>query len=84
MSQTLQSILEAARQLPPDELRRLVEHLLQEVGSNVSPTPDEARKQRALTIVEETYGAIKGLDRATLMSLAGSEEYCGYQPCDGH
>jgi hypothetical protein len=78
MSQSLQNILEAARQLPSAELRRLVEQLLQEVGSTDSQTPDEIRKQRALSIVEETYGSIKGLDRATLISLAEDEEYCGY------
>lgn len=78
MSQSLQSVLEAARQLPPDELRQLVERLLQEVGSTATSTPEESRKQRARSIVEETYGSIKGLDRATLISLAEDEEYCGY------
>ena len=77
MSQSLKDILDAARQLPPNELQRLVEQLLKEVGT-ANPTPEEARKQRALAIVEETYGSIKGLDRATLISLAEDEEYCGY------
>ena len=78
MSQSLQDVLNAARQLPPDELRRLVEQLLAEDSSTVSLTPEEARKQRALSIVEETFGTIKGLDRATLISLAEDEEYCRY------
>lgn len=78
MNQSLQSVLEAARQLPSNELRQLVEQLLVEVDSTANLTPDEARKQRALAIVEETYGSIKGLDRATIISLAEDEEYCGY------
>lgn len=77
MSQSLQDVLDAARQLPPDELRRLVEQLVAEVRST-GPAPEEARKRRAAAIVEETYGSIKGLDRATLISLAEDEEYSGY------
>ena len=34
MSQSLESILEAARRLPPDELQQLVEHLVAEVRGN--------------------------------------------------
>ncbi len=77
MSQSLQDVLNAARQLPPDELRRLVEHLVAEVRST-GPAPEEERKRRAAAIVEETYGSIKGLDRATLISLAEDGEYSGY------
>jgi hypothetical protein len=57
-------------------------------GSSSSPSrksvrplarpPEEARKRRAVSIVEETYGSIKGLDRATLISLAEGEEYGGH------
>lgn len=78
MSQNLQDVLNAARQLPPEELQRLVEQLLTEVRSTAGAPSEEARKQRAATIVEETYGSIKGLDRATLVSLAEDEEYSGY------
>lgn len=78
MSQSLQDVLNAARQLPPDELRRLVEQLVAEIRSTAGPTPEEARKRRAVSIVEETYGSIKGVDRATLVSLAEDEEYSGY------
>lgn len=78
MSQSLQDVLNAARQLPPDELRRLVEQLAAEIRSTAGTDPEEARKQRAVSIVEETYGSIKGLDRATLVSLAEDEEYSGY------
>jgi hypothetical protein len=78
MSQSLQDVLNAARQLPPDELRRLVEQLVAEVRSTAGASSEEARKQRAAAIVEETYGSIKGLDHATLVSLAEDEEYSGY------
>lgn len=78
MSQSLQDVLNAARQLPPEELQRLVEQLLTEVRSTAGVPAEEARKQRAAAIVEETYGSIKGLDRATLVSLAEDEEYSGY------
>jgi hypothetical protein len=78
MSQSLQDVLNAARQLPPDERRRLVEQLVTEVRLTSDPAPEEARRRRAASIVEETYGSIKGLDRATLISLAEDEEYGGY------
>jgi len=78
MSQSLQDILNAARRLPPDELRRLIEQLVAEVRSTGDPATEEARKRNAVSIVEETYGSIKGLDRTTLMSLAEDEEYSGY------
>ena len=78
MSQSLQDVLNAARQLPPDEQRRLVEQLVAEVRPAADPTPEEARRRRAASIVEETFGSIKGLDRATLVSLAEDEEYSGY------
>lgn len=78
MSQSLQNVLDAARRLPPDELRRLVEQLIAEVHSIAAPVSEKARGSRALAIVEETYGSIKGLDRATLISLAEDEGYGGY------
>lgn len=78
MSQSLQDVLNAARQLPPDEQRRLVEELVAEVRPAAGPAPEEARRQRAASIVEETFGSIKGVDRATLISLAEDEEYSGY------
>jgi hypothetical protein len=78
MSQSLQDVLNAARRLPPDELRRLVEQLAAEVRSSIGPASEETRKRRAVSIVEETYGSIKGMDRATLISLAEDEEYSGY------
>ena len=77
MSHNLQSVLEAARQLPPEQRRRLAAQLLEEVG-NEPPASELTRKQRALSIVEETFGAIKGLDRAALAQLAEDEEFSGY------
>ena len=48
MSQNLQSILEAARGLSPDELRQLIEHLLAEVGSDMELQPDDHLRQEIL------------------------------------
>ena len=78
MSQSLEDVLNAARRLPPDELRRLVEQLIAQVHSIAAPISEKARGRRALAIVEETYGSIKGLDRATIISLAEDEGYGGY------
>lgn len=78
MSQNLQSVLEAARQLPPEQRRRLAAQLLEEVEVSEPLASELSRKQRALSIVEETFGAIKGLDRVTLAQLAEDEEFSGY------
>ena len=78
MSRSLQNVLDAARRLPPDELRRLVEHLIAEVHLIGAPVSEKACGSSALAIVEETYGSIKGLDRATLISLAEDEGYSEY------
>jgi len=76
MSQSLQDVLEAARQLPLDERRRLAEQLLAEVQRTGEAIAVE--QAAALTVVEELYGTIKGLDRDTLIWLAEDEELCGY------
>jgi len=47
MSQDLQSILDAARSLPPDELRQLVEHLLAVTG-NMELQPDDHLRREIL------------------------------------
>jgi len=78
MSQNLQSVLEAARQLSPEQRRRLAAQLLEEVEKNEPLAPALARKQSALSIVEETFGSIKGLDRVTLTQLTEDEEFSGY------
>jgi hypothetical protein len=36
------------------------------------------QSSQSLAIVEELYGAIKGLDRETLISIAEDKELCGY------
>ena len=77
MSQNLTNILKAARQLPVKEQRQLAEQLLKQSDTN-ERLDSEARKRNALSIVNETYGSIKGLKRATLIRLAESEEFCGY------
>ena len=78
VSQNLQSVLEAARQLPPEQRRLLAEQILTEAKPTDPPVVQEARRQRALSVVDETFGAIKGLDRAALIRLAEDEEFCGY------
>lgn len=78
MSQNLRNVLEAARQLPPEQRRRLAAQLLEEVEVNEPLGSELTRKQRALSIVEETFGAIQGLDRVALAKLAEDEEFSGY------
>jgi len=78
MSQNLQNVLEAARQLPPEQRRRLAAQLLEEVEVSEPLASELTRKQRALSIAEETFGAIQGLDRVALAQLAEDEEFSGY------
>ena len=75
MSQSLQEVLDAALQLPPDEQRQLANRLLDETAR---PSLTAAEISRNLEIVRRTHGTIKGLDRETIISLAEDEEYCGY------
>ena len=77
MSQNLTTILKAARQLPIKEQRQLAAQLLKQIGTDEHPE-SEATKRNSLSIVNETYGSIKGLKRATLIRLAEDEEFCGY------
>ena len=74
MSQSLPSILEAARQLPANERLELAQQILKEI--EVEPTKPNPGKKRSIS--EETFGSIKGLDRATLIHLVEDEEFCGY------
>ena len=78
MIQSFQDVLRAARNLPPEELRQLVDQLIGELRVSSLMEPLEARQQRARTAVDETFGSIKGVDQQTLTSLAEDEEYCGY------
>ncbi len=75
MSQSLQEVLDAARQLPPDEQRELASKLLSETAR---PSLTNAEINRNREIVRRTHGTIRGLDRETIISLAEDEEYCGY------
>jgi hypothetical protein len=75
MSENFMAVLEEARRLPASERRELAARIMAEL----SETPgNEAGKQSALDIVEETFGSIKGLDRNTLVRLAEDEEFGGY------
>ena len=76
MSQNLQTVLDAARQLPPGEKRLLIEQLTQESDA-ADATVSQARAE-ALRIVDELYGSMKGLDRETVKWIAEDEELCGY------
>lgn len=64
-----------ARRLPVNERRELAARIKEEPSE--APA-NEAKRQAALAIVEETFGSIKGLDRDTLIQLAEDEEFCGY------
>ena len=44
MSQNLESILAAAQQLPPEELRQLIDHLLSDVSSELQ-ADDQLRQE---------------------------------------
>ncbi len=77
MSQNLTNILKAARQLPIKEQQQLAEQLLKQTGTR-GRLESQARKRKALSIVNETYGSIKGLRRDALIRLAEDEEFCGY------
>ena len=72
---SLEQVLDAARKLPPEERRVLAEELIRESKAGVAVVnPVEA----ALDAVEQTRGAMKGLDRDTIIWLAEDEELCGY------
>ncbi len=75
MSQTLESVLDAARQLPLEEQRQLATRLLEDPAH--APTREDDTEAN-LQIVERTYGTIKGVDRATIIQIANDEEFCGY------
>ena len=75
MSQNLESVLDAARQLPLEEQRQLAARLLEEVAHTQAT---DASIEANLRIVERTYGTIKGVDRETIMRIANDEEFCGY------
>jgi hypothetical protein len=72
MSMMIEEILGAARSLPLSERRELAAKLAKEVAAS------DAQVEANLAMVAKTRGTIKGLDRDTIIALAGHEEYCGY------
>lgn len=72
---SLEEVLDAARRLPLDQQRNLAEQLIKDIGR---ATASPKAVQDALDAVETTRGAMKGLDRATVIWLAEDEELCGY------
>jgi hypothetical protein len=76
MNESFETLLNAARQLPPVQQRLLAQKLLEE---DVAPAAPLTEAQiAALEAVEQTRGTIKGLDRETIIWLAEDEELCGY------
>jgi hypothetical protein len=73
MNEHLESLLDAARKLPPEARRLLAATLLSELDAGAT-----AAQAEALEAVEKTRGTIKGLDRETVIWLAEDEELCGY------
>jgi hypothetical protein len=76
MNESFETLLNAARQLPPVQQRLLAQKLLEEAPESAAPLTQE--QAAALEIVEQLSGTIKGLDRETIIWLAEDEELCGY------
>lgn len=76
MNQSFENLLDAARQLPPMQQKRLAQKLLE--VAELPPAPLTEAQLAALEAVEQTRGTIKGLDRETIIWLAEDEELCGY------
>ncbi len=76
MNESFETLLKAARQLPPVQQRLLAQKLLEEAPPPAAPLTEE--QIAALEIVERLSGTIKGLDRETIIWLAEDEELCGY------
>ncbi|HXG92341.1 MAG TPA: hypothetical protein VNN73_08230 [Blastocatellia bacterium] len=72
---SLEDLLEAARKLPIEQQRQLVEQLMKNANR---AGEDQSMAQTALEAVEQTRGAMQGLDRETIIWLAEDEELCGY------
>ena len=71
---SLEEVLDAARKLPIEQRRLLAEELIKDT----SPAAPSIPTLDALDAVERTLGAMKGLDRDTVIWLAEDEELCGY------
>lgn len=76
MNESFETLLNAARQLPPVQQKLLARKLLEEPVTPAAPLTEE--QIAALEIVEQLSGTIKGLDRETIIWLAEDEELCGY------
>ncbi len=76
MNESFETLLNAARQLPPVQQRLLAQKLLEEGVAPAAPLTEA--QIAALEVVEQTCGTIKGLDRETIIWLAEDEELCGY------
>lgn len=76
MNESFESLLDAARQLPPVQQKLLAHKLLED--AEPPPAPLTEAHLAALEAVEQTRGTIKGLDRETIIWLAEDEELCGY------
>jgi hypothetical protein len=76
MNESFETLLNAARQLPPVQQRLLAQKLLEEDVAPAAPLTEA--QVAALEAVEQTCGTIKGLDRETIIWLAEDEELCGY------
>jgi cell division protein FtsN len=76
MNESFETLLNAARQLPPVQQRLLAQKLLED--TELPAAPLTKAQIAALEAVEKTRGTIKGLDRETLIWLAEDEELCGY------
>lgn len=85
MRKNLQIVDEKARQRAKEQLAKEAEQVLQQIIEEMRIESDKIRRQieeepnnSALSIVDETFGAIKGLDALTLIHLAEDEEFSGY------
>lgn len=76
MSESFESLLDAARQLPAVQQKLLAHKLLEQESRPVTQLTES--QQAALEVVEKLSGTIKGLDRETILWLAEDEELCGY------
>lgn len=76
MNESFESLLGAARQLPPTQQKLLAQKLLEQEPDSAAHLTES--QQAALEAVDKLSGTIKGLDRETILWLAEDEELCGY------
>lgn len=84
MRKNVQIVEDKAKESALEQLEKQLRHLLrllEEARLEPSKTLhqlEDDRKKSAVSIVDETFGAIKGLDALTLIHLAEDEEFSGY------